>query len=245
MLGIVIEHAATEHAHVLFEETVVQGRRVDPGRADGYVRSNLAYLARLTGDLDEARSHLLDAVEAFRDRIDPDGEALALNHLGCVLREQEDFDAGRDALSASLKIRQELGDRRGTGLSIGNLALLSAAAGDVAAARVQLQQALRWFEETEDAPGVAGSMLSLAAVNLRSGDTASARRLIEAVLPGLPKIPGYHRATGWALATLAHARRRDGDRAAAATALRRAADVFAGLGATDGLAHCSRLQRNL
>ncbi|MGZ4665399.1 MAG: hypothetical protein ACXV5Q_10235, partial [Frankiaceae bacterium] len=109
----------------------------------------------------------------------------------------------------------------------------------------QLQQALRWFEETEDAPGVAGSMLNLAAVNLRTGDTAGARRLIEAVLPGLPKIPGYHRATGWALATLAQVQRRDGDRAAAATALQRAADVFARLGAADGLAHCSRLQRSL
>ena len=68
MLGIVIEHPGTEHAHVLFEETVVQGRSVDPARAVGYLLGNLAYLARLAGDLDEARSYLLDAVEVFQTR---------------------------------------------------------------------------------------------------------------------------------------------------------------------------------
>ena len=245
MLGFAVEAPGAEHAHVLFEETVIQGRRVGSLQAAAYLRSNLAYLARLARDLDEARSHLVTAVESFQTLKDPDGESLALAHLGCVLRERGEINAGREALAASLRIRQRIGDRRGIGLSLGNLALLMAKEGDVAAARTQLQQVLRWFEEAEDTAGIAGTTLNLAAVNLEAGDIEAARRLIEALLSWLPEIPGNHRATGWALATLAEVRRRDGDPLAADQALRLAVDTFADLDATDGLAHCARVRSSL
>src|SRR5512132_2133660 len=48
-----------EEARVYFEETVLPGPRVSAGQAQGYVLSNLAYLARLAGDRDEAGT-LLD-----------------------------------------------------------------------------------------------------------------------------------------------------------------------------------------
>ena len=64
---------------------------MNAGQAQGYVLCNLAYLARLAGDLDEARMLLDEAVSIFRALGDRDGESMALNHLGCLHRVRAEF----------------------------------------------------------------------------------------------------------------------------------------------------------
>ena len=70
-----------EDARIYFEETVLPGPRVSAGQARGYVLCNLAYLARLAGDRDEAQGLLDEAVSIFRALGDRDGESMARSHL--------------------------------------------------------------------------------------------------------------------------------------------------------------------
>ena len=121
-----------EDARIYFEETVLPGPRVSAGQARGYVLCNLAYLARLAGDRDEAQGLLDEAVSIFRALGDRDGESMARSHLGCLHRVRAEFAEGRAALEHSLRIRHEIGDRREIGLTLGNLGMLTAAEGDLA-----------------------------------------------------------------------------------------------------------------
>ena len=134
-----------EEARVYFEETVLPGPRVSAGQAQGYVLCNLAYLARLAGDRDEARTLLDEAGSIFRALGARDGESMALSHLGCLHRVRAEFAEGRAALEHSLRIRHEIGDRREIGLTLGNLGMLTAAEGDLAHGLALLQQALAGF----------------------------------------------------------------------------------------------------
>ena len=115
----------------VFEETFLLGRRVGAVRGRGYALSALADAHRLAGDLDGA----LDAVRRSVDGVRPisttrAGLGHALNHLGCIERDQGLFEPAEKHLRDALRIREQLGDRRGENLTLANLGLLSAAAGD-------------------------------------------------------------------------------------------------------------------
>ena len=56
MLGYAIDGAGTASPRLYFEETVLTGPHINARQAQGYVLCNLAYLARLAGDVDEART---------------------------------------------------------------------------------------------------------------------------------------------------------------------------------------------
>jgi predicted ATPase/DNA-binding SARP family transcriptional activator len=234
MLGFAIEGARTASPRLYFEETVLPGPHVNAEQAQGYVLCNLAYLARLAGDLDEARVLVDDAISIFTMLGDRDGESLARNHLGCLHRARGDYAAGRAALEHSLRLRHEIGDRRAIGLTLSNLGVLTAAEGDLASGLALLEQALAGFRETEDAPGRVGASLTVASVHAHAGDFAAARRLLPGALRESEHIPGNHRATPWGYTMLADVLRRLGEPEGAAQALARAREQFRDLGALDG-----------
>ena len=182
MLGYAVDGAGTASPRLYFEETVLTGPHINARQAQGYVLCNLAYLARLAGDLDEARMLVDEAVSMFRTLGDRDGEALALNHLGCLHRVRAEYSAGRAALEHSLRLRRDIGDRRAIGLTLCNLGVLTAAEGDPARGLVLLHDALAGFRDTEDAPGRVGASLTIASVHAEAGDDDSARRLLVDVL---------------------------------------------------------------
>jgi predicted ATPase/DNA-binding SARP family transcriptional activator len=243
MLGYAIDGAGTASPRLYFEETVLTGPHINARQAQGYVLCNLAYLARLAGDVDEARMLVGDAVSMFRTLGDRDGEALALNHLGCLHRVGADYRAGRTALEQSLRIRRDIGDRRAIGLTLCNLGVLTAAEGDSARGLVLLHDALAGFRDTEDAPGRVGASLAIASVRAEAGDDDSAQRLLVDVLEESTQIPGNHRATAWGYAMLSDLHHRTGDPDLAARALGRARDLFRALGAIDGPFESPRGQR--
>ena len=107
------------------------GRRVGAQQAGAYVLCNLAYLARLAGDLDEAAKLLDEAASMFGALGDRYGEALVCSHVGCLHGVRGEHDAGRAALERSLQLRQGLGDRRAIGLTLCNQGVLTASEGDV------------------------------------------------------------------------------------------------------------------
>jgi predicted ATPase len=234
MLGYAVEGAGTSSPRLYFEETVLTGPRINARQAQGYALCNLAYLARLAGDVDEARTFVGEAVSMFRTLGDRDGEALALNHLGCLHRVGAEYRAGRAALEHSLRLRRDIGDRRAIGLTLCNLGVLTAAEGDSARGLLLLHDALAGFRDTEDAPGRVGASLSIASVHAEAGDDDTARRLLVDVLEESKQIPGNHRATAWGFAMLSDLHHRVGEPDLAARALDQARDLFQAIGATDG-----------
>jgi tetratricopeptide (TPR) repeat protein len=237
MLGFAVEGAATVSPRLHFEETVLLGRRVGADQAGAYVQCNLAYLARLAEDLDEARSLVEDAASVFRGIGDREGEALAVNHLGCLHRVQGDFAASRGCFEQSLQIRLALGDRRATGLTLCSLGVLTAAEGNVDRGIGLLQEALSGFRDTEDVPALVAVRFTMASVYATAGAADQACRLLPEALRESRRIPGNHRGTAWGFAVLADVYRRLGRSNEAIQALRDAQEQFGHLGAVDGAEH--------
>ena len=234
MLGFAVEGARAASPRLYFEETVLPGPHINAEQAQGYVLCNLAYLARLAGDLDEARALVDEAISAFTMLGDRNGESLALNHLGCLHRVRGEYAAGRAALDYSLRLRHEIGDRRAIGLTLSNLGVLTAAEGDLAEGLTLLQQALAGFRETKDAPGRVGASLTMASVHAEAGDCETAQRLLYQALPESAHIPGNHRATAWGYTMLGDVLQHLDRRGEAVRALAQARDHFRALGAIDG-----------
>lgn len=231
MLGWVVERAE-RGPRLYFEETVLPGPHVSAAQARGYLLCNLAYLARMAGDLTEASAFIDEAITGFATLGDRDGEALAVNHLGCLHRVRGEYAAGRAALERSLRLRHEIGDRRAIGLTLSNLGVLAAAQGDLAQGLALLGQALDGFRETEDAPGRVALSITMAGVHAAHGDDAAARRLLTGVLPESRHIPGNHRATAWGYLMLGDVEQGLGHGEAAAHARSQAEELFHALGAS-------------
>jgi tetratricopeptide (TPR) repeat protein len=220
MLGFAVEGAGTPSPRVFFEETVLLGRQVPAELAEGYLLCNLADMHRSAGDLGSALTLLDEAACRFASAGSADGEALALNRLGCLHRVRFEYAAARDAFERSLQLRTALGDRRGIGLTLANLGVLFAAEGDLARGLSRLNEALAGFELTQDKPGRVGLAITLSSVLADAGEYDEAAEQLLTHLPTWDSIPGNHRATAWTLAMLADVERRRGrddaaDRAAA------------------------------
>jgi tetratricopeptide (TPR) repeat protein len=162
-----------------FEETAQFFRRVDAGRAIGYVLAGLGDVCRAQGVTEPARERLAESLAHFREAHDPMGIAFALNRLGILAGVTGQHELGREWLEEALALRRELGDRRGVGMTIGNLGVLAARAGDPERGRSILAEALAEFEATDDAPGRAGMRLNLANIAADAGELARARGLYE------------------------------------------------------------------
>jgi len=245
MLGFSVVGAQVKSPRLHFEETMLLGRRVGAEQAGAYVLCNLAYLARLAGDLDEAIKLLDEAASVFGAIGDRYGEALVCSHVGCLHGVRGEHDAGRAALARSLQLRQGLGDRRAIGLTLCNQGVLTASAGSVERGIVLLQRGLAGFRETEDAPGRVGSTLTMASVYADAGAFDEAHRLLSEALLESRRIPGNHRATAWGYAMFSDVCRRLGQPDEAGRALDDARERFEALGAVDGTAHVQAAVRAL
>ncbi len=240
MLGYAVEGAGTDCPRLHFEETILLGRRVGAVQAGAYVLCNLAYLARLEGDVGAAQSLVEEAASVFRGLGDREGEALAVNHLGCLHRVRGDYEPARTAFERSLQIRHDLGDRRATGLTLGGLGVLTASEGAVDRGIGLLQEALAGFRATEDAPALVAMRLTMASVHVAAGNDDEAVRLLPETLRESRRIPGNHRATAWGYAMLGAIQRRQGRVNEAIQAFADAEGLFGALGAVDGVEHVRR-----
>jgi tetratricopeptide (TPR) repeat protein len=237
LLGFSVVGAAAARPRLYWEETVLVGRRVRPEQADAYAVCNLAFLARLAGDLDEAMTLLDEAAALLGALGDRYGLALVRGQTGCLHGVRGEYAAGRAALQESLRLRQGLGDRRAIGLALCNLGVLAAAEGDAAGGIALLARGLAGFRETEDMAGGAGASLTMASVHADAGAFAEAYRLLSQALRESRHIPGNHRATAWGYAMFSGVCRELGRAEEARRALDEARGQFEALGAVDGLAH--------
>ncbi len=219
-----------------FTETVSLFRRVGTDQAAAYTLSNLAYAARLGGDLARARALLEESVSVFHRRGDLHGEALALCHLANVHRITGELPEASELLQRSLGIRRGLGDRRGVGVSVLNQGLVAAATGDLGRADRLLREAMLLFEEMEDAPGRSGALLDLGLVLLDAGEDDRALRVLRQWREP-PLVSWSFRSRAWNLLTLASLESRSGNEIAAASCVEDARHCFVALADAAGLAY--------
>jgi tetratricopeptide (TPR) repeat protein len=200
------------------------------------VLCNLGGVARLRGDVDEARGLIEEGVSRFVAIGDRDGEALALNLLGCLHRVAGDVRDARTALNASLRLRRAIGDRRSIGMTQANLGVLTATEGDADAGCEMVEQALAGFEETQDRAGAAGVAMSWASTKVETGGYDSAARDLVMALPDAVRVPANHRAGAWSYLLLGDLHERLGRPSDAARAFAEAARLFAVIRSTEGTA---------
>jgi predicted ATPase/DNA-binding SARP family transcriptional activator len=237
-LGFAVEREATDVPVVLFEETVLLGRKVGAAQAAGYLLANLATAARMEGDTDEAARLLTEAEQRFGGLGDREGRALALNLHGALERTSGRHPAARSLLLESLRLRRAVGDRRGQAVSQGNLGVLLADAGQPARGAALLRRSGLSFAVMQDAPGAAATVLNRAAAAVLSGETAQAVGLLRTARE-LLNVPGTHRARAWTTLALAGA-----SSGPEADVLREAArEQFTRLGELRGLARTAPAPR--
>ncbi|MEV5960971.1 BTAD domain-containing putative transcriptional regulator [Kribbella sp. NPDC051952] len=227
----------------VFEETFLLGRRVGAVQGRGYALSAFADAHRLAGDLVAALDAVRRSVEVFAGIDDAPGLGHALNHLGCIERDQGLFAPAEEHLREALRIREQLGDRRGENLTLGNLGLLSAAAGDPGGGRRLTRLALDRGEAVDDAPAAAGALLNLTVVELYAGQRQVARLLAEQAVEAF-RPQGYLRLEAWARLLAAELAQDDGDSETLTGHGRIAFDILARLGCRIGTARADALLRN-
>ncbi|MEU4291102.1 BTAD domain-containing putative transcriptional regulator [Kribbella sp. NPDC026596] len=224
----------------VFEETFLLGRRVGAVRGRGYALSAFADAHRLAGDLAGALDAVRRSVEVFAGVDDAAGLGHALNHLGCIERDQGLFEPAEEHLREALRIREQLGDRRGENLTLANLGLLSAAAGDPATGRRLTRVALDRGEAVDDVPGAAGALLNLVVVELFAGRRKAARMLAEQAVEAF-RPQGYLRLEAWTRLLAAELARDDGDVETLSRHGWVAVEIFARLGSRIGIARAAAL----
>jgi predicted ATPase len=121
-------------------------------------------LAKLQGDVEEARRNLEESLAIRRKLGNQEGIASSLNNLGTVAEDRGDYDQARTLYEESLEIRRTLGDRVGISHSLNNLGIVSHRLGDHRRSLELLEESLGIRRELGDHWGVAGSLINLAEI---------------------------------------------------------------------------------
>jgi ATP/maltotriose-dependent transcriptional regulator MalT len=104
------------------------------------------------GDYVEARQHY-QASHAIRAEFDdPEGMAVALNHLGQVAVLEERFDEAGQLYDQSLAIYRQLNDRGGLATALSGLGAIAWATGEYETTRLYFQEALQIATEIQFVP---------------------------------------------------------------------------------------------
>jgi predicted ATPase/DNA-binding SARP family transcriptional activator len=216
----------------VFEETMLQGRRVGARQAIGYVQSLFGSVHRFAMRPEAAVEPVRSAVRTFRSLRDPAGLAMALNHLGCVERDIGDPDAVGH-LNEALRLRDELGDRRAATVTLAARGLAETAADDHDRGRRSVQAALAQLEAINDAAGAPGVIVNLAVVELVAGELHAARVLADNAVE-LYRPQGFSRLDALTRMLAAQLAGREGDQPATHRHADDARRLFADFGCRPG-----------
>jgi tetratricopeptide (TPR) repeat protein len=111
---------------------------------------NLGNLAGRREQPDAAVEHYREALAAYREAGDRNGEAVALSNLGNAERKCERYDSAEDYLTQALELNRELRKRHTEADALDNLGLLSTERGDGERAADYHRQALAIYRELGD-----------------------------------------------------------------------------------------------
>ena len=127
------------------------------------------------GKLEQADTHLQQALAAFRAKGDRRNEAMMLNNFGYLRRLQNRLEDAEPLHLQSLEIRREIGDLVGQGRILGMLSNLYLDNGRLAEARDAATEAFRIASEANDRLFMATGLAQLGNVEYRAGDVEAAR----------------------------------------------------------------------
>ena len=178
--GVAFMHADYARARERLEKSVGVWQSLGNRRRRGYSLIILGMVALNENQLPEARKHLQECVELFREVDDRWGLALSLNDLGNVCVETPgagSIEEARSNYERSLAVWRELDDRWGYGLTTNNLGHLFHRARDPLTAKQQLVEASRLLRDEGNQWGWAEAMKRLGHITFEEKDYAQAAKL--------------------------------------------------------------------
>jgi ATP/maltotriose-dependent transcriptional regulator MalT len=133
------------------------------------------------GNYDEAKRHFQASYTLRQEFDDPEGKAVALNHLGAIAYLQADYNEAKRLYAESLDVYQDINDRGGRARSLEGLGRVACARRDYEAARTRLGEALDIAYEIEFWPLVFSLLLDASDLLLRTGSPALGIELLALV----------------------------------------------------------------
>jgi non-specific serine/threonine protein kinase len=167
--------ALLAESRVIFLELRGQGGR------DFFVLGQLAELARLQGDYDEARALTNESLVVSREIGHRELVVTNLHRMAALVRAEGDYQQSRVLLGECLDLAQELGHQPWMGRVLIGLAKLSQTEGDYAQARTLFQQSLRIARALGDRAMTASCVGAVGLVATQQGTWAEGVRMIGAV----------------------------------------------------------------
>ena len=171
---------AIEHANRALD----LARRAGWLEGEGATRSCLGVIHRLTGQLDEAAGHLVDASELYRRSTwgRGAGEATNLNSLGGVYWQLGRLREAADRYAEALTLCREIGSPVGEALAVGGLGEVRHMMGQPSRALDDLHRSLRLLRAVGHRSAEAVAANCLAAVHIDLGELDRARDLSETAM---------------------------------------------------------------
>ncbi len=207
--------------------------RATPAAANGI--NWAGNLAKLQGDLGQARALLEDSLAIRRGLNDPSGIASSLNNLGNVVKDQGDLKGALALYEESLALQRSIGNRPGVAVALSSLGVLSHMRGDLQAARSYHEESLRLRRELGDRSNVAASLNNLGVIAEALGDPEAAISHLEESV-GILRDMGDRWSMAAASSNLGRLAEAKGDGARARTFYERALVVLRELGDRRGSA---------
>jgi non-specific serine/threonine protein kinase len=192
-------------------------------------------LAKLQGDLGQARALLEESLAIRRSLDEPAGIASSLNNLGNVLKDQGDLDGALALYKESLALQRSIENRPGIAVALSSLGLLSHMSGQLEAARSYHDESLRLRRELGDRSNVAASLNNLGLIAEALGDPEAAIAHLEECTSILREL-GDRWGDAAASSNLGRLAEAKGDHVRARDYLERALVVFRELGDRRGSA---------
>lgn len=148
----------------------------------GRILQNLGILANVEGNLDTARQHYLDSLQAFVHAGDERGCAIAYHNLGMISADQQQWEEADRYFLASHARATSLGDVHLQGLCLLNHAEVHLARQRYEKARDSAEAALRIFDQLGARLDKAGAYKVLGAVYRETGHHSVAESRLKAAI---------------------------------------------------------------
>lgn len=143
---------------------------------------NAGLLARMLGELQEARALFERSLALCRQSGDEMTAVRALNSLGVVAWQENDLALARTHLTEALTILREANDLRQQMAVLNNLGLAAQAQGDYDAARGYYEESVAVGRRQDDRYALPTALLNLGVVAMLQGDYVTARQHYEECL---------------------------------------------------------------
>jgi tetratricopeptide (TPR) repeat protein len=192
-------------------------------------RNNLAAVQLATGDYAAAVGNLTQAMELYQERGIRHGQANVLNHLGMARHAAGDYQAAIRCQTEALKLYRRMGDPLGQADALNYMGAAQRDAGKFRAAEQNLTRALGLYRAGDDPASAIIALNNLGELRLMMDNITDARANFAEALAALDEIrslPDQARA----LEGIGRCDLRAGQAPAAASFLREALAIYAGLG---------------